>query len=500
MSKINRRPGREELKKKRREKMGAEKELRERSGSASHGTLPNRKSGYETVEAEIEGRLDAVTGHAGYFRAKLPVLLKRLSRIEDPRNPKKIKYKLTVVMIYGILMFVYQTSSRREANREMTNPIFIENLKLIFPDLAQLPHQDTLMRLLSRIDVNEIERIHLEMVRELIRKKKFNRWLINGQYPVAIDGTQKFKRDWLFNEECLDREFKNGQGSGRQYYVYVLEAALSFQNGMTIPLMSEFLEFSAGDFDRDKQDCELRAFKRLAERLKDAFPRLSIMVLLDGLYPNGPLFELCRKNTWGFMIILPDKCLPGVWNEYEGLKGMEEKDEYRQKWGNRRQYFQWVNNIQHHYANGRMQVVHMVICNEEWEQVEETGEAVDRRNRWVWLSSGPLTRRNVHERCNLAGRRRWNIEEGILTEKRHGYHYEHCFSYDWKAMKGYHYLMRLAHMFNVLAQYSSQLVKMVRTIGTRGLLRFVYQTMCGTCLDAGKVAARLSSPYQLRLE
>ena len=500
MSKISRRPGREELKKQKKEKRQAEKELRERSGSAPHSTLPNRKSDYDTVEAEIEGRIDAVTGHLGYFQAKLPTLLRRLSKINDPRNPKKTKYKLTVVMIYGILMFVYQASSRREANREMTNPIFIENLKLFFPDFEDLPHQDTLMRLLSRIDVNEIEKIHMELVRDLIRKKKFNRWLVNGQYPISMDGTQKFKRNWLFSQECLERELKKGEESEKQYYVYVLEACLCFHNGLTIPLMSEFLVYSAGDYDRDKQDCELRAFKRLADRLKKEFPRLPIMVLLDGLYPNGPLTEICRKNKWGFMIILPDKCLPSVWNEYEGLKGMDGKNEYRQKWGNRRQYFQWVNQIQYHYEKGQMQIVHMVICEEKWEDVDKTGATVSKRSRWVWLSSDPLTRRNVHERCNLAGRHRWNIEEGILVEKRHGYCYEHCFAYDWQAMTGYHYLMRLGHMFNILAQYSSQLVKMVRTIGVRGWLRFIYQTMCGACLDPVKVGARLSSPYQLRLE
>lgn len=43
--------------------------------------------------------------------------------------------------------------------------------------------------------------------------------------------------------------------------------------------------------DADKQDCERNAFKRLAKRLKAEFKRLPIMVMLDGLYPNGPVLE-----------------------------------------------------------------------------------------------------------------------------------------------------------------------------------------------------------------
>lgn len=70
MSKPRRRPTREEIKRKRKQKKWAENVLRARS--------------------------------------KLPILLNRLSKITDPRNPKKIKHKLTVLMIYGILTFVLQ--------------------------------------------------------------------------------------------------------------------------------------------------------------------------------------------------------------------------------------------------------------------------------------------------------------------------------------------------------------------------------------------------------
>ncbi|MBK7237642.1 MAG: hypothetical protein IPI02_19270 [Sterolibacteriaceae bacterium] len=46
----------------------------------------------------------------------------------------------------------------------------------------------------------------------------------------------------------------------------------AFHNGMVIPLMSEFLDYQHGDTEQNKQDCELRAFHRLAERIKRPFP------------------------------------------------------------------------------------------------------------------------------------------------------------------------------------------------------------------------------------
>jgi hypothetical protein len=82
-----------------------------------------------------------------------------------------------------ILSFAFQMSSRRKANQEMPRPVFEANLRQLFPGLEELPHQDTLARLLARIDVNEIEAAHLDMIRQLIRGKK------SGRYLISITGT-----------------------------------------------------------------------------------------------------------------------------------------------------------------------------------------------------------------------------------------------------------------------------------------------------------------------
>jgi hypothetical protein len=325
---------------------------------------------------------------------------------------------------------------------------------------------------------------------------------VDNRYPVAIDGTQKCVRDVLWSEECLEREVGKGDDTRMQYYVYVLEANLAFQGGMSIPLMSEFLSYTQGDSERKKQDCELKAFKRLAKRLKQEFTHLPIMVLLDGLYPNGPIMEQCRKNRWDFMIVLQDKSLPRIWEEYEGIKKLESENHVNTNWGNRRQCFEWVNDIEYSYGvNDRKKlIVHVVVCEENWEEIaKDSAEVVTKKSRHAWISSMPLCRQNLHERCNLSGRHRWDIESGILVEKRHGYQYEHIFSYDWNAMMGYHYLMRLGHLINILAIYSERLLKMVRELGVRGFIRFIRETISGPWLDPLLIQKRLAAPFQLRL-
>jgi DDE_Tnp_1-associated len=214
MSQRSRRPTREATKAQRKARQKAQRELRQRQQAEGFqappsSRQPNPTSPLKDMEEERAARTEAVAEQVKVFRAMLPILLKRLSQIEDPRNPKKNKHKLTVLLLYGILCFVYQMSSRREANREMTRPMFEENLRALFPDLEELPHADTLARLLARIKVREIEPAHLDMIGHLIRNKKFRKYRIRGGYPIAVDGTQKLSRAALWAAECLERKVRS---------------------------------------------------------------------------------------------------------------------------------------------------------------------------------------------------------------------------------------------------------------------------------------------------
>lgn len=315
MSKPCRHPKRAEIKAERRAKRAQEQALRERLRQAGQApvpvpALPNRCSTDAGVEQEQREREAAVSGQLGILRSHLPALLKRLACIPDVRQPRKCRHKLAVLLLYGLLMFVFQFASRRAVNRELTRPQFEANLRLLFPELETLPHADTLYRLLAKIDVGAIEAAHVALVQRLLRGKTFRRYLINNCYPIAIDGSQKLARAVCFDAPLLARTHGAGEQAHTQYYVYVLEASLAFRNGLVIPLLSEFLDHAQGDTDNDKQDCELRACTRLCERLKDCFPRLPILLLLDGLYANGPLMRRCAEYHWQFMIVLRDASLP----------------------------------------------------------------------------------------------------------------------------------------------------------------------------------------------
>lgn len=508
MSKPSRRQSQEEIKVERKKRKSAQRELCQRLAEEglpreSHSTVTNGKSRYQSLEEEGVARTEATWEQLKVLRAELPRLLQRFAAIPDPRNPRKTKHKLSVLLLYGILTFVMQMASARETTREMSRPVFWENLKRFFPDLEEAPHHDTLKRLLAELDISELENLHLDLVRGWIKKKKFRRYVVDNCYPVAFDGTQKFCRDELWAEECLQRTHNRGESTEKtQYYVYVLQASLACPGGPSIPLMSEFLTYEGDGADDKKQDCEQKAFYRLSERLKAAFPALKVMALLDGLYAKGPVIELCNRHHWQFMIVLKDGSLPAVLQEFETLSELEPQQRRAMTWGGRKQQFRWANDIEYEYGSNasKQAILHVVECLEQWPEIEKgSSREIEKSRRHLWISSEPLTKWNLHERCNLGARARWTIETGFLVEKRHGYQYEHCFSYDWNAMKGYHCLMQLGYMFNIMAQYSGDLARIIKDTGVRGLIRFVRESIAGPWLNAEWLREKLAAPFQLRL-
>jgi hypothetical protein len=157
------------------------------------------------------------------------------------------------------------------------------------------------------------------------------------------------------------------------------------------------------------------------------------------------------------------------------------------------------------------------VCKEQWEEVDpNTAQIVTVENQHAWISSRPLSRLNVHTRCNLGARYRWGIEGAFLVEKHdvhgctnaamagcqraaQGYSYEHAFAKQWNAMKGYHYLMRLAHLFNTLARFSKELAGLFSTLGVQAAIGFIRNTLTGPWLDPQDIEQRLAQPFRLRL-
>lgn len=476
---------------------------------ATKVNIANRKCNYATTDEEKADRQKTIEETLKVYRKMLPVLLKRLSKIEDPRQPKKVKHKIAVLMIYGILMFIFTRTSLRNANKEISSAIFFENMKAMFPELETMPHADTLKRLLEKIEVQEIEESMLDLLEHLMKNKKFKHNLINGRYHIAIDGTQKFFRDDKWAQECLLRHV--GTDKKEQYYVYVIEAVIIFDNGMTLPLMTEFLENSGKEYfegtqetaEKQKQDCELKGFYRISERIKRRFPKLKISVAMDGIYACGPVIRRCREYKWDYMLVFKEGSIKEVWREAKALMKLNPEESLARELGGRKQDYKWVNDIEYSYGeNGRFkETLHIVICEETWEETNRKTKVVEQKSTtYAWISGQELKKSNVEKRCMKLGRYRWKIENNFLVEKHQGYVFEHCFSYNWNAMKGFHFLMKIGRLINVLIAHTEYAISKIQQLGIRGYLSKIFDACKGDVLDIICLKRIVENQnYQLRL-
>ncbi len=462
-------------------------------------TLPNRKSPYESPEEEAAAQQEAIEAQLNSWRPILPELLAKFARIKDPRRPRSVRHKLTSVLFFGLLLFVFQCTSRREANRELTDPSVLAKIKSVFPEIDSIPHYDTVERLLEEVPPEEIEVILGHIIHKLIKNKKLQSLMQNKGYIVAIDGTEKHTGNLMFDGRALNRQRRDGT---TRYVVYVLEAVLVSPQGISLPLLAEFCANQEESYD--KQDCELKAFYRLAPRLKRLFPKLHLTIVADSLYPSGPVLSICRKYNWDFMIVLKPGKLPSVWDDAIGIMKLTKKENKKEnKWGKRNQVLRWANDIEYDWTDSdghkHRTKIHVVVCLERWEETNEKGEILKKRSTWAWVSDKPFTAKNVANRCNLIGRSRWGIESNIDQEKKHGYSFEHVFSEDWNAMQGWHALMRLAHILNTITLHTKDLWDMVITKGIGGMLKFLRELLRNPWIDLTRLLELVKKPPQLRL-
>ena len=161
-------------------------------------------------------------------------LNKLLKTIDDPRHQSYITYDTEVLLMMVILKNACNLKSMREMTNEFNKEECIKNVGkwLGNEDLEELPHYDTINDFLARVNPAELERIRIDMIKKLFKKRCFESYRINGKYwGIAIDGTGIFTFDKKHCEHCLRRVYKytdkeTGEEKTKTIYMHhVLEAS-----------------------------------------------------------------------------------------------------------------------------------------------------------------------------------------------------------------------------------------------------------------------------------
>jgi hypothetical protein len=267
-------------------------------------------------------------------------------------------------------------------------------------------------------------------------------------------------------DHCLTRTTSDGR---ILYFHYVLEAKLVTSEGYAFSLATEFIENM--DPKADKQDCELKAFVRLAEKIKGRFPQMPLILLGDALYANGPVFDRCRENGWHFIFTFKSGSLPALFAEYQTLRDLSPKNRTEHQEGPVRQRFAWVNDLDY---EGRS--LSAFECQET---------ASDGEHYFAWITDIKVGCASVDTLANQGGRRRWKIEnEGFNIQKNGGYELEHAYSQNENAGKSLYFLLQVAHVLNQLMIKGGLLGDFFKTFGSiRNYLRRLAESLRQVLID-----------------
>jgi hypothetical protein len=377
-----------------------------------------------------------------------PQLIDRIREIEDYRDKKT--YELTELITAGIAVYLFKQDSRNAMNNKRDEETFKKNYEILFK--MRLPHMDTVDDVMRQLDEKELEELKESMIKALLNKRSLHKFrFLRKWFIIAVDGSGV----WSFKERHCDNCTHTTSKTGKKTYSHnVLEAKLICANGFALSLATQWIENT--DKEYEKQDCETKAFKRLEIKLKLSFPRLSICIVADGLYPNEPFFNICIENDWRFVVNFKEGNLPSVWKKVEQLKPSATENTCHEQIETDSkiitlEYF-WINKIDYRGIK-----LNFLECKETVKNKEKNEE---KETYFKYLTDIVINRANVAEVVRT-GRLRWKIEnEGFNTQKNHGYNLQHkCSRKSWLAAKNWYQCLQMGHMINQLFEKSAEFRK-----------------------------------------
>lgn len=389
----------------------------------------------------------------------LPDLIEELKLVEDPRNKSYIDYTIEEILYTMIIKNVCSISSMQEMTEDFNKDECVKNICSILgkDEKEFLPHYVTINECLEKLDPEELNKLRQKMIYKLLRKRSFEGARFLSKYwLVIVDATQLFYFNKKHCDHCLKKTTNKGKENEKTYYYHnVLEAKIVLGKDFVVSIATEFIENEKEDVT--KQDCERKAFKRLAIQLKSMFPRLPICILGDSLYACDPVFEICKDKKWEYLIRYKDGSIPTLAKEYHTIVNMGESNEvieldeiiYKRKpKENIRNQMRWVSDIE--YQGHMLTVLELKVEINE----KETGA-------FQWVTNLNITDKNAVEFA-ATGRKRWKIEnEGFNIQKNYRYDIKHANSLNYNAMKNHYLLVQIS---DILLQLYEKGIKGLRDI------------------------------------
>ena len=369
-----------------------------------------------------------------------PELFKRFTEVKDPRHQSYIEYSIKTML--GTLYYkcIGGISSMQEMTRKFNDESVVKNLYAFVGDKKQdyLPHGVTINELLEKLNPEELENIQKDIVYSMIRRKTFDDARVLKRWQVIVDATELDEGYKKKNDGYLSRCYNKGEEAEfTKYHRSILEAKIYLGNNLVCSIASEPIENSDEYVNRSeetiKQDCESKAFVRLAAKIKKKFPRLPIVITADGLYVTQRVLQICKDYHWDYIIRYKEGCASSIAKEYRALPEVEKSGTD----------MEFQNDIMFQDFDVNL------IYYKDKRKVD--GE--EKTTGFAWITSIRITKNNA-KKIVRAGRNRWKIEnQGFNRQKHWQGNIEHAYSWNERAQKNHYLMEQISDFMKQLYEY-----------------------------------------------
>ena len=365
----------------------------------------------------------------------LPDLFDKFNNLSDIRHQSYVTYSMKVICVtrlFGLICGI--TSLSTISSDDFNTDTCIKNISNICnTNLKELPYWETIQDVFMNLKLSELRNIQKYIVKTLIRSKMFDKYRFNGAFQLLFDGTGLSNHSYNLNGNCLKRKHKEGKIS---FYKYVLECKLVVGN-IVISLDSEFIENNKMITEKQKQDCEIKAFKRMIKRIKKNYPKYSFIITGDALYATNPIINICKKYKWKYIFNLKPDRLKEINDSFEGnIKLLNDT------------------NLPNYYLSNNIKYKNNTLNAFKYMETKKSKTTIFR-----YISNIEINNYNIKDVVEL-GRRRWKIEnEGFYTQKHRTFDISHLNSRNDNSMKCHYFFIQFAHTIRQLLEQGNILTK-----------------------------------------
>ena len=356
-----------------------------------------------------------------------------IGSVKDHRKTKA-EYSLKDCLMAGLAMFCLKDPSLLSFVDNY--PARKSNLEAVFK-ISKVPSDNGLRNILDPVEPSSLLRCFQTLMQEvdkegLIKKYKY----LDGHILVSVDGTGQFSSNEISCPHCMVKNRKKDGKPYQEYYHQMLTGCIVHPDHKAVfPVFAEAITKQDGS---TKNDCERNASKRFLPTVRTVLPDRKLLVLLDGLYADGPTIRTLLSHQMDFITVVKEGYVLVQVENIKKTTGLESH-----AWAKNERVIccaKWAADLILNGTNNDLKVHYL-----EYEETDQQSGKVLYSNRWI--TNIEPAKSNIGQLAK-AGRSRWKIEnETFNTLKNQGYNMEHNYGHGKKSLATIFALLMLLAFF-----------------------------------------------------